>query len=118
LNQDQIVDIESLTNHEDDEIAAMVTNILMDEERYALSDWARHNIFPKSKEKDLPKFVPDVIYNLRWHLVEQLIGSIMKRINPQVQEESTNKSNQELLIEVKDYNGLREILAKKLNRVV
>lgn len=118
LNQDQIVDIESLTNHEDVEIAAMVTNILMDEERYALSDWGRHNIFPKSKEKDLPKFVPDVIYNLRWHLVEELIGSIMKRINPQVQEENTNNSNQELLIEVKDYNGLREILAKKLNRVV
>ncbi len=118
LNQDQIVDIELLTNHEDTEIAAMVTNILMDEERYALSDWKRHNIFPKSKEKDLPKFVPDVIYNLRWHLVEQLIGSIMKRINPEVQEDSTNKSNQELLIEVKDYNGLREILAKKLNRVV
>jgi len=118
LNQDQIVEIESLTNHEDTEIAAMVTNILMDEERYALSDWGRHNIFPKSKERDLPKFVPDVIYNLRWHLVEQLIGSIMKKINPEVQEESTNKSNQELLIEVKDYNGLREILAKKLNRVV
>ncbi len=32
LNQDQLIDIELLTHHEDVEIAAMVTNILMDDE--------------------------------------------------------------------------------------
>ncbi len=118
LNQDQTIDIELLTNHEDVEISAMVTNILMDEEKYILSDWERHNIFPKGKEKELPKFVPDVIYNLRMFLVEELISSIMQSLNLNEQKKDSNISNHDLLIEVKDYNGLRKILAEKLNRVL
>jgi DNA primase len=118
LNQDQLIDIELLTHHEDVEIAAMVTNILMDDEKYNISDWGRHNIFPKTKVKDLPKLVPDVIYNLRMFLVKELIGSIMGKLNPDEQNEDINISNKELLNEVNDYNGLRTILAEKLNRVV
>ncbi len=68
--------------------------------------------------KDLPKLVPDVIYNLRMFLVKELIGSIMGKLNPDEQNEDINISNKELLNEVNDYNGLRTILAEKLNRVV
>jgi len=118
LNQDQKIEIESLTNHEDSEIAAMVTNILMDEEKYVLSDWERHNILPKSKEKGLPKFVPDVIYNLRRFLVKKIIDSITEKLNPNNQDFDLKISNKDLLTEVNDYNGLQIILADKLNRVV
>ncbi len=118
LNQDQKIEIESLTNHEDSEIAAMVTNILMDEEKYVLSDWERHNILPKSKEKGLPKFVPDVIYNLRRFLVKKIIDSITEKLNPNNQDFDSKISNKDLLTEVNDYNGLQIILADKLNRVV
>ena len=118
LNQDEKMDVEALTNHEDDEIALTVANIIMDEEKHAISDWERHNIFPKTKVKDLPKLIPDVIYNLRMFLVDELINKILGKLNPKEQEDTSNDSNQELLIEVKNYNDLRKILAEKLNRVL
>lgn len=119
LNQDQTIDLDALTNHQDAEIAGMVTNILMDEEQHNLSDWERHDILPQSKEKGLPKFVPDVIYNLRRFLVKELIDSILVKLksdqsDPIVKKENFNK---ELLKEAQDYIGLQKILAEKLNRV-
>jgi len=90
----------------------------MDEEKYVLSDWERHNILPKSKEKGLPKFVPDVIYNLRRFLVKKIIDSITEKLNPNNQDFDSKISNKDLLTEVNDYNGLQIILADKLNRVV
>ncbi|MCF6297351.1 MAG: DNA primase [Flavobacteriaceae bacterium] len=118
LNQDQIIEIDSLINHEDTEIAAMVTDILMDEEKQSLSDWERHDIWPTSKKDQLPKFIPDVIYNLRRFLVKKLIGSIMEKVKINGEEKNSTNSNQELLTEVNDYNELQIILAEKLNRVV
>jgi len=117
LNQEQSIDIESLTHHEDVEIAAMVTNILMDEEQHVLSDWERHDILPKSKEKGLPKFVVDVIYNLRRFLVKELIDNILVKLKSEKETIEKNNSNRELLKEAKDYLGLQKILAEKLNRV-
>jgi len=119
LNQDQTIDIDSLTNHQDTEIAAMVTNILMDEEQHNLSDWERHDILPQSKEKGLPKFVPDVIYNLRRFLVKELIDSILVKLKSDQSDQLDKKEdfNIELLKEAQDYIGLQKILAEKLNRV-
>ena len=118
LNQEQKIEIDGLINHEDTEIAAMVTDILMDEEKHVLSDWERHDILPDSKEKGLPKFVPDVIYNLRRLLVKQLIDSILNTLkSPSSQNEEPAVSHKDLLMEVKDYIGLQKILAEKLNRV-
>ncbi|NOQ92095.1 MAG: DNA primase, partial [Flavobacteriaceae bacterium] len=118
LNQEQVIDVKSLTKHDDIEIATMVTNILMDEEQYVLSDWERHDIIPKSKERGLPKFVPDVIYNLRMYLVKELILSTKKNMGELSQNESSIQSSRELLDEIKDYIGLQKILAEKLNRVI
>jgi len=118
LNQEQVIDVKSLTKHEDLEIATIVTNILMDEEQHVLSDWERHEIIPKSKEKGLPKFVPDVIYNLRMHLVKELILATKKNMGELSQNENSIQLSRELLDEIKDYIGLQKILSEKLNRVV
>jgi len=90
----------------------------MDEEQHILSDWERHEIFTKSKEKGLPKFVPDVIYNLRRFLVKELIDSIIAKLDSNDQNNDPKLSNHELLNEAKEYIGLQKILAEKLNRVV
>ena len=71
LNQDQGISPDLFTNHEDQDIAAAVTDILMDEERYVLSNWEKHDIFVKDKESYLPKLVTDVLYNLRRLLIAQ-----------------------------------------------
>ena len=116
LNQSEKIDIEKLTNHEDIEIATEVTNILMDEEAYSLSDWERHDIFPKSKEAGLSKFVPDIIYNLRMLLVKEIIESISKKIA--TDSENSVALSREDLMETKNYIELKKTLAEKLNRII
>ncbi len=115
LNQGQTIEIDSLINHEDAEIASVVTSILMDEEKYVLSDWERHEIIPKKKERGLPKFVPDVIYNFRGLLVEEKINALKEKTK---NIENTIENNQEILMMVNEYSGLRILLSEKLNRVV
>ena len=115
LNQGQTIEIDSLINHEDAEIASVVTSILMDEEKYVLSDWERHEIIPKKKERGLPKFVPDVIYNFRGLLVEEKINALKEKTK---NIENTIENNQEILKMVNEYSGLRILLSEKLNRVV
>lgn len=116
LNQNQIINIESFTNHEDNEIASSVTNILMDEEQYILSDWSRKNIPVKSKETYLPKLVPDVIYNFRRLLVDEKIDALKEKSIELEMMEDSQKSSQENLELVKDYFNLRKLLSERLNR--
>ncbi len=115
LNQGQIIDIDSLINNEDIEIASKVTSILMDEEKHVLSDWERHDIIPKKKVRGLPKFVPDVIYNFRGLLVEEKINTLKELTKTTA---NTLKDSQEILVMVNDYSELRILLSEKLNRVV
>ncbi len=115
LNQGQVIDIDSLINNEDIEIASKVTSILMDEEKHVLSDWERHDIIPKKKVRGLPKFVPDVIYNFRGLLVEEKINTLKELTKTTA---NTLKDSQEILVMVNDYSELRILLSEKLNRVV
>ncbi len=119
LNQSQDINIESFINHIDIEISTTVTNILMDEEKEVLSDWERHNIFPKSKEKGLPKFVPDVIYNLRTLLIKQKIQLLTEKMNPTNLEDNEEEiDKEEIKKTIMDYTQLKNLLAEKLNIVV
>jgi len=119
LNQDQNINIDSFTNHQNIEIAAAVTNILMDEDKHVLSDWGRKDIVVKGKEKHLSKLVMDVIYNLRRYLIEQKIASLVKDLDP-------SKTNAEFSLEIRqsnlemvvNYTALKKLLFEKLNRVL
>lgn len=119
LNQDQSISIDSFTNHQNIEIGAAVTNILMDEDKHVLSDWGRKDIIVKGKEKHLSKLVMDVIYNLRRYLIEQKIASLVKDLDP-------SKTNAEFSLEIRqsnlemvvNYTALKKLLFEKLNRVL
>lgn len=115
LNQGKNIEIDSLINHGDSEISSTVTSILMDEEKYVLSDWERHDIIPKKKERGLSKYVPDVIYNFRELLVREKINSLKEKTKDP---ENTIENSQEILKMVNDYSELRVLLSEKLNRVV
>ncbi|MGB5362591.1 MAG: DNA primase [Aureibaculum sp.] len=111
LNQDQQVNADAFINHEDEEIGRVVTDILMDDEKYTLSDWERKEIYVKAKDKSLSKLVMDAILNLRRILIELKIKELLEE--PQSEEE-----NQSMLEMVVNYTSLKKLLFEKLNRVV
>jgi len=114
LNQEEIISVDKLVNHENSEVANLVTTILMDDERHVLSNWARKNIFSKSKESDsiLMKDVQDVIYNLRRILIQEKINSLSF-----INFENEEKRQQEFELHA-NYIYLRKLLFDRLNRVV
>jgi DNA primase len=109
LNQDQEILVDGFINHHVDEVAHLVTNILMDDERYQLHDWNRKNIFFKIKGDDLTKTVKDAVYNLRRVLIDSKIESLKANV-------AENQSEGMELI--KDYIGLKVKLSQRLSRVV
>lgn len=111
INQQDKIEVDYLVNHENKVIANEVTNILMDEEKYELSDWERKDIFVTETKKILPKLVTDAILNLRRVLIEKKINEIMD-------EAKTNVSETIDLELVTNYTFLKKRLFEKLNRVV
>jgi len=111
LNQEKSILVDAFVNHSNTEIANLVTNILMDDEKQAISNWERKNIIIKSKENDLPKMVLDAIYNLRRVLIEQKITSLTAEIN-------NSKEREQILETVVNYTNLKLRLFERLNRVV
>jgi len=111
LNQQEKITIDQLIHHKDAHIANEVTGILMDEERYTLSDWERKGIFMTEIQKILPKLVTEAVMNLRRILIEKKINEIMDTAKSQ----QSNSLDLELITE---YTRLKKRLFEKLNRVI
>ena len=111
ISQNEKIEISNLIHHENKEIADEVTSILMDEEKYTLSEWERKNIFVTETINILPKLVTDAILNLRRILIERKINEIMK----EAQDENSKNVDLELIT---NYTGLKKRLFEKLNRVI
>jgi len=111
LNQDERISIEQLINHENPNISMTVSDLLMDDERYTLSDWESKHIMVKTKEKQLSKLVMDAVYNIRRVLIEEKINEIKTNI--------INSEDRHTDLElVKNYTSLKLLLYEKLARVV
>lgn len=113
LNQDPDFVLEQFVNTVDINLAEEITSILMDDERYALHDWHRKEIFPKQKTDSVAQLVSETILNLRCFLIDQKVLEFQKATL-----EHLNESNRNILEEVKDYSGLKMLLSRKLNRVL
>ncbi len=111
LNQEETISVDILVNHENNEVANLVTTILMDDERHVLSNWERKNIFTRSKKSDLSKMVLDAIYNIRRILIEQKINSLITDVGIEVERDKIMES-------IVDYNNLKNRLFERLNRVI
>lgn len=118
LNQNQGVTADLFTNHEDSDISATVTDILMEEERHILSNWEKHDIFVKEKESYLPKLVMDVLYNLRRLLIAEKIHSLKTDLQTGQESASEMLDNSDTLESIRDYTALKQLLYEKLNRVI
>ena len=111
LNQNEGVNTDVFINHENEEVGRAVTDILMDDEKYVLSDWLRKEIYVKGKDKNLSKLVMDAILNLRRILIELKIKELMDEQQPE-------DESQTMLEMIVNYTSLKKLLFEKLNRVV
>jgi len=111
LNQEDKIEMETFINHSNPEISSIVTSILMDDEKYTLSDWKRKNIFVTESVEVLSKLVSDAILNLRRILIDKKIQQL---INPS---EGVALSNTDLEM-IQNYTELKKRLFNKLMRVV
>lgn len=111
LNQKDQIDVDAFVNHKNPEVASMVTSILMDDERYALSDWERKNIFVTQATEVLSKLVTDAVLNLRRILIDKKINELLE----EAKQEDQSSVDLEM---VNDYTGLKRRLFEKLKRVV
>ena len=111
LNQEDKIEIDAFINHPNLKIAEIVTSVLMDNEKYTLSDWERKNIYVSESDEVLSKLVTDAILNLRRVLIDKKIEQL---INPDETSE-VEKTDLEL---IQSYTELKKRLYTKLMRVV
>ena len=111
LNQEDKIEIDAFINHPNSKIAEIVTSVLMDDEKYTLSDWERKNIYVSESDEVLSKLVTDAILNLRRVLIDKKIEQL---INPD-ETSAAVKTDLEL---IQNYTELKKRLYSKLMRVV
>ena len=96
----------------DGELSSLVSNILMNEDQYQLHDWEKKNIFVKSRDSQVPQLVDETILTLRKLLIDKKI----EELQSQVQDKELHHA--EILEEVMSYYQLKQVVSKKLNRVI
>jgi len=118
LNQEKPISPDFFIQHEDMLLGKMVSDLLMEDEKYLLSDWGRKEIIVKNKQKSLDKLVLDVIYNLRRILIEHKIASINEELQALENNGDHSEIHREKMVSIMEYTGLKKLLYEKLNRVI
>lgn len=90
----------------------LLSDLLMENEKYKLHNWDKKNIFVKQPEERIGQSVTQTILTFR----RFLIGEKIQRLNEQMQNDQ--KADTHLLEEINMYNELRQLVSKKLSRVV
>ena len=86
----------------------------MSDEVYELHNWDRRNVFVKDKRSLVGQLVTETILSLRKNLIDQKIKTLVKNSK----EENGLMKNNDFLTEVINYQNLKKLLSKKLNRVI
>jgi DNA primase len=113
FNQGKDFQVDTFINELETETASLVSDILMDDERHALHDWERMEIYVKDKDSGVSQIVSETILNLRRYLITLKIKDLVA--SPV---ENGSYKDRSVLETVKDYNTLHGILSEKLRRVV
>jgi DNA primase len=113
-NLTQKLNIKDFVSTISSEMAALVTHIMMDEEKYKLDNWAEKEIYVKDKHQSVGQLTTETILNLRRYLINLKISALSQVVKEE--EVETNKA--EILKEVIDYLSLKKLLSQKLSRVM
>ena len=112
LHQEPEFSTRNFVNKLDQDLAAEVTTILMNDERYSLHDWERNHIIPKEKNHGISQLVNQTILTLRCYLIDKKVAEYQ---NETLKAEANSRS---ILEDVKDYLGLKMLLSRKLGKVI
>ena len=112
LNQTDSFSIENFVHNIDSNLAATVTSILMNDERYRLHNWEKNNIFPKSKDVSISQLVSETILSLRCFLIDKKVTEFKSLTH------DTSIEHLDVLEDVLNYSNLKMLLSRKLNRVL
>jgi len=112
-NQNEEFNIEHYLMQLSSEHSAIVTDILMLEEKELLHNWEAKNIYVKSKNKNVSQYVSETIVSLREYLINKLIMDLMQSYSSEEEENDL----QELMTTINDYNKLKVNLTNKIGRI-
>ena len=101
---------DSFINDLDSNSSKIVSDILINDDKYQLHDWERKNIYVKKIGSELSQLVNETILNMRRYLID-------KKIN-ELQESKKDEDKLDVLEEVMSYYKLKKMLSARLNRVV
>ena len=110
FNNQESVSIDNFINDLDSNSSKIVSDILINDDKYQLHDWERKNIYVKKIGSELSQLVNETILNMRRYLID-------KKIN-ELQESKKFNDKGDVLEEVMSYYKLKKMLSAKLNRVV
>ena len=102
--------IDNFINDLDSSSSKIVSDILINDEKYQLHDWERKNIYVKKIGSELSQLVNETILNMRRFLIDKKIIEL--------QEFQKEDNKNDILEQVMSYYKLKKILSAKLNRVV
>jgi len=105
---------EKMIQQEDATLGQILTDILLEDEEHQLHQWEKKNIFVKDRKSVIGQLVSETILTFRRYLVDQKIQNLVTA----AQEQEVRAEETELLEEVMQYQSLKKILSKKLNRVL
>ena len=109
FHNQNLISIDSFINDLEPNSSKIVSDILINDEKYQLHDWEKKNIYVKKIGSELSQLVNETILNMRRYLIDKKIHEL--------QDNSNNETNK-VLEEVMSYYRLKKLLSAKLNRVV
>ena len=108
FHNQKIISIDNFINDLDPNSSKIVSDILINDEKYQLHDWEKKNIYVKKIGSELSQLVNETILNMRRYLIDKKISEL---------KDSSNDKDK-VLEEVMSYYSLKKLLSAKLNRVV
>ena len=115
LQLNAVFDRNLFVNNLPQEYAEVVTDILMNEEKYQLHGWLeKKQVFVKGKEypENLSRLVQENIIALREYLINKVNADWMLQIADEAVE-----NKMEILESINDYNKLKVIITRKIGRM-
>jgi len=104
---------QKMIQQEDPRLGKILTDILLADEEHQLHDWEKKNIFVKDRKSVVGQLVSETILTFRRYLVDQKITELMENATKDSQ---INEGS--VLEEVMQYQNLKKLLSRRLNRVL
>ena len=109
FHNQKLLSIDNFINDLEPNSSKIVSDILINDEKYQLHDWEKRNIYVKKIGSELSQLVNETILNMRRYLIDKKINELKNNIKD---------DKDKVLEEVMSYYNLKKLLSARLNRVV